>query len=151
MMIDLVRRDHPAPRTPRVSRALVGQAVRFGLVGTASTLATFAAYGLFRLVIPAVLANLLAIAATTVASAELHRRVTFSGATAVPDRMAVQNLVSWAWSSGATSVGLVVLGSFVVEPTYVQETAAMTVMTVVGGVARFAALRWWVLVPRRSV
>ncbi|MET1071648.1 MAG: GtrA family protein [Umezawaea sp.] len=151
MMIDLARRDHVVPSAPRVSRALVGQAVRFGLVGTASTLATFAVYGLLRLVVPAVFANLLAIAATTVASAELHRRVTFSGATAVPDRMAVQNLVSWAWSSGATSLGLLVLESFVAEPTYVQETAAMTVMTVIGGVARFAVLCWWVLVPRPPV
>jgi putative flippase GtrA len=141
-MIDLAQRDGTAVRE------LVAQIARFVLVGVVSTGATFVLYGVVRFVFSPVPATLLANAVTTVLAAELHRRITFSGATASGKRMAVQNFVSWAWSSGSTSIGLVVLGAVVAEPTYFQETTVMVVMSAVGGGVRFIALRWWVLVSR---
>lgn len=127
---------------------LLGQAVRFAAVGTASTAASLLLFALMRPALPAVLANLLAIALTTVIGSEVHRRVTFAAVGVARGRMLAQNVASWAWASGATTVGLLLVDAVVVDPSAAQETAALVAMTVVGGVARFAVLRWWVFLPR---
>ncbi len=133
----------------RFGYEIVRQAVRFVLVGTTFTLLYFALYGALRLVLPAVAANLLASLVTTIAGSEAHRRVTFDGRPSRRRRMVVQNVATWAWYGGTTSMGLLLLGLWTAEPTYAQEAATMLVITAVGGIARFVVLRWWVLSPAR--
>jgi putative flippase GtrA len=130
------------------TRQLVLQGAKFVLVGSAGTAGTFAVYWTLRTVLDPVVANLLANAVTTVAGTELHRRFTFSRATAIPGRKAVQNLASWAWSSGATSAGLLVLPLIVPRPGALPESLAILLVSTLGGAGRFAALRWWVLPAR---
>ena len=127
---------------------LVRQAGRFVVVGGASTVASLLLYVLLRVAITPVLANLLAIVVTTVAGSEVHRRITFAAVTVSHERMLVQNVLSWAWASGSTTIGLLVLDGFVEVPTVIEESAALLAMTFLGGCARFALLRWWVFVPR---
>ncbi|WP_410621284.1 hypothetical protein [Amycolatopsis sp. cmx-8-4] len=69
----------------------------------------------------------------------------------MPGRKTVQNLASWAWSSGATSVGLLVLPLLVPEPGPLLEGLAVVLIGTTGGIGRFAAPRWWVLPVRRPV
>ncbi|MEA5365364.1 GtrA family protein [Amycolatopsis sp., V23-08] len=140
-MTDAARPSGTAPRQ------LVLQGAKFVLAGSTATAGTFAVYWTLRTVLAPVVATLLANAVTTVAGTELHRRFTFSRASAVPARKAVQNLASWAWSSGATSAGLLVLPLIVPRPGVLPETLAILVLSAVGGAGRFAALRWWVLRP----
>jgi putative flippase GtrA len=138
----------PAPHNGTATQRLVLQGAKFALVGSVATAGTFALYWTLRTVLHPVVATLLANAVTTVAGTELHRRFTFSRARAVPGRTAVQNLASWAWSSGSTSAGLLLLPLIVPRPGAVPESLAILVVTAVGGAGRFAALRWWVLPAR---
>ncbi len=64
-----------SPRPPRASFA--GQALRFGVVGVASTVAYLALYVLLRAVLPAVPANALALLVTALANTAANRRFTF--------------------------------------------------------------------------
>jgi putative flippase GtrA len=129
--------------------SLLHQSVRFVLVGGAATAGCMALYAALRQVLPLTIADLLAIAVTTFLGSEMHRRVTFSGQRAVGARMVVQNLASFAWSSVSTSTGLLVLDTLVPGATVAEEVAALLAMSAIGGTARFLALRFWVLRPRR--
>jgi putative flippase GtrA len=122
-MIDLSQRDGTAVRE------LVTQVAWFALVGLVSTGVTFALYGGLRLFVVPVVATLLANAVGTIVGAELNCKVTFAGATTSGKRMAVQNVVSWAWSSGATSIGLVVLDAMVTQLTHLEENVSSRRLT----------------------
>lgn len=126
------------------------QIARFVVVGTSFTLLYFGLYAVLRIGLAAVPANLIASLVTTVIGSEAHRRVTFDGRPSRRLRMVVQNLATWSWYGGTTSLGLFSLELFVASPSYAQETAAILSITAVGGIARFAALRWWVLAPKAS-
>ncbi|HEX2856614.1 MAG TPA: bifunctional glycosyltransferase family 2/GtrA family protein [Propionibacteriaceae bacterium] len=74
--VELVERDTP-PVLPGVPRGLVGQLLRFGLVGLASTLAYFAIYLGLRQGLGAQASNLVALLVTAIANTAVNRAVTF--------------------------------------------------------------------------
>ncbi|WP_158840882.1 GtrA family protein [Saccharothrix deserti] len=123
---------------------VLGQAAKFASVGAVSTLASIAIYAALRGWLSPMTANVVAVTVTTVAGSELHRRFTFGGARAAGGRMLVQNVVSGVWACSSSSLGLFLVASLVATPTVDQESAVLLAMSVIGGLARFAALRLWV-------
>lgn len=74
---ELSHRDLPSA-VPGVPRGMLGQLVRFGLVGVASTVAYFVIYLLLRTGMSAQAANLIALLTTAIANTAVNRVVTFN-------------------------------------------------------------------------
>nr|WP_051792719.1 GtrA family protein [Amycolatopsis jejuensis] len=93
-------------------------------------------------------ANLAALAITTVGNTEFHRRVTFSGRRSRAGKRHLQDLATFAFYAGYGSVVLSALDAVAGQPSAWQQTVALLAASFVGGVARFAVLRWWVFARR---
>ncbi|WP_103350205.1 GtrA family protein [Amycolatopsis sp. CA-128772] len=89
-------------------------------------------------------ANLVAIALTTVGNTEFHRRVTFAGRRSNAGKRHLQDLLTFAFYALYGSAVLALLDAFVDRPTSWEETGTLLLASLVGGFARFAVLRWWV-------
>ncbi|MBB1158836.1 GtrA family protein [Amycolatopsis sp. FU40] len=103
----------------------------------------------FRPEIGAQWANLAALAITTVGNTEFHRRVTFANRSSRAGKRHLQDLVTFAFYAGYGSVVLAALDAVVPHPSAGQQTAALLAASFVGGVVRFAVLRWWVFARAR--
>ena len=112
--VDSRRRPPPAGTTgarplavPRRQRGLVGQLIRFGASGIASTLAYLALYELLRGAFGAQPANLLALLVTAVANTVANRRLTFGlSGHADAGRAQVQGLLVFGLGLALTSGSL---------------------------------------------
>ncbi|MEU0533769.1 GtrA family protein [Amycolatopsis tolypomycina] len=93
-------------------------------------------------------ANLVAIAVTTVGNTEFHRRVTFSGRPSNAGKRHLQDLLTFVFYALYGSAVLALLDAFVERPTSWEETGALLLASLVGGIVRFAVLRWWVFAHR---
>ncbi len=93
-------------------------------------------------------ANLAALALTTVGNTEFHRRVTFAGRRSNAGKRHLQDLLTFAFYAGYGSAVLAVLDTVVATPSSWEETGALLLASLVGGVVRFAVLRWWVFARR---
>lgn len=89
-------------------------------------------------------ANLAAIAVTTVGNTEFHRRVTFADRRSNAGKRHLQDLLTFAFYAGYGSIVLALVDSLVTAPTAWEETGSLLAASFVGGIARFALLRWWV-------
>ncbi|MEW2502143.1 MULTISPECIES: GtrA family protein [unclassified Amycolatopsis] len=89
-------------------------------------------------------ANLVAIALTTVGNTEFHRRVTFAGRASKAGKRHLQDFLTFVFYAGYGSIVLATLDAVVSHPTAWEETASLLAASFVGGVVRFAVLRWWV-------
>lgn len=89
-------------------------------------------------------ANLLAIALTTVGNTEFHRRVTFADRESNAAKRHLQDFLTFAFYAGYNSIVLVFVDALVSNPSALLETTVLLFASFLGGVARFAALRWWV-------
>ncbi|RSM72372.1 hypothetical protein DMH04_42830 [Kibdelosporangium aridum] len=120
------------------------QFVRFAVIGVANTGLFLVFYLLFRTVVTATMANLVATVLTTVIGTVVNGKVTFG----------VRGLITvWQHAKG---MSLTVLG-FVITTVAVNmvsggvgELVALTVASGVAGGVRFLLLRYWVFEPQRA-
>ncbi|MFI7586312.1 GtrA family protein [Spongisporangium articulatum] len=132
----------------RVSAPLVGQIVRFGAIGVASTVAYALLYlGLRRLLDP-FSANALALLVTAVANTAANRRLTFG--VRGSDGLATDHTVGLlAFGTGlALTSGSLALLHLVTDPGAGVELVVLSVANVVATVVRFVALRFRLHRPR---
>jgi putative flippase GtrA len=101
-----------------------------------------------RPIFGSVAANVLAIAVTTLANTEFHRRVTFSGMHTSTLRLHLQSLGTFAFYAGYGSVVLVSLEAIVPSPSATLEAVVLAATSTLGGILRFVLLRWWVFTTR---
>jgi glycosyltransferase involved in cell wall biosynthesis len=130
------------PLVPGVPRGMVGQMVRFGIVGIASTLAFALLYLLLHPAMGAQAANLTALLLTAIANTAANRAFTFGirGRTKVA-RHQLNGLVVFAFCLAITSGSLFVLHRF--DPTVgkVMELSVLVFANLVATMIRFVALR----------
>lgn len=98
--------------------------------------------------IASVAANILAIALTTLANTEFHRRVTFAHMRPSTLKLHLQSLGTFAFYAGYGSVVLVLLQAIVDSPSATLEAVVLAITSTFGGVLRFVVLRWWVFTTR---
>jgi putative flippase GtrA len=109
------------PRLPRPDGRFVRQLVRYGVVGVFGTAVSALLYLVFRTWWDAV------------------------------RRDYVQNAGTVAFYAVYSSAVLLVLGAVVTDPTALQESSAVAMASVLGGVMRFVVLRNWVFGSRAAV
>jgi putative flippase GtrA len=123
---------------------LLSQLIRYSVVGGLGTAVNAGLYLLTRLVLDAVPANLVALLLSTAVSTEVNRRFTFQGAAAHRWRVYVQDAGTVAFYAFYSTAVLLVLHEIVPGATPLEETAAVTLASVLGGLVRFAVLKAWV-------
>ena len=130
------------PLVPGVPHGMVGQMVRFGIVGIASTVAFALLYLLLHPAMGAQAANLTALLLTAIANTAANRAFTFGirGRTGVA-RHQLNGLLIFAFGLAITSGSLFVLHRF--DPTVgkVVELSVLVVANLVATRVRFVALR----------
>ncbi|MDT5397136.1 MAG: hypothetical protein QOK33_367 [Mycobacterium sp.] len=131
--------------------SLFRQAVRFGAVGVASTLAYLVLFMLMHGVIGAQAANLVALFVTAVANTATNRRFTFgvTGGTKAA-RHHVEGLIVFAIALAITSGALAGLHAFVDQPHRLLELSVLVLANLAATALRFVLLRGWVFHPRRA-
>src|SRR6185312_2175975 len=141
-MRELQRSLGREPLVPGVPRGMVGQMVRFGIVGVASTVAFALLYLLLHPAMGAQAANLSALLLTAVANTAANRAFTFGirGRTGVA-RHQLNGLLVFAFCLAITSGSLFVLHRF--DPTVGKgtELSVLVVANLVATLVRFVALR----------
>ena len=130
------------PLVPGVPKGMVGQLLRFGIVGVASTLAYALLYLVLHPVLGAQAANLVALLITAVANTTANRAFTFgvrgrNGA----GRQQLHGLFVFAFGLVITSGSLFALHRF--DPTVGKgvELSVLVIANLVATVVRFVALR----------
>jgi glycosyltransferase involved in cell wall biosynthesis len=141
-MHELQRSLGREPLLPGVPRGMVGQMVRFGIVGIASTVAFAVLYLLLHPAMGAQAANLTALLLTAIANTAANRAFTFGirGRTGAA-RHQLNGLLVFAFCLAITSGSLFVLHWF--DPTVgkVAELSVLVVANLVATLVRFVALR----------
>jgi putative flippase GtrA len=141
-MRELQRSLGREPLVPGVPRGMVGQMVRFGIVGVASTVAFALLYLLLHPAMGAQAANLSALLLTAIANTAANRAFTFGirGRTGVA-RHQLNGLLVFAFCLAITSGSLFVLHRF--DPTVGKgtELSVLVVANLVATLVRFVALR----------
>nr|WP_304512013.1 bifunctional glycosyltransferase family 2/GtrA family protein [Demequina soli] len=130
--------DVPAP--PR----LIGQVVRFAIVGVASTLAYLLLYLLLRHVMEAQAANAVALIVTTVANTAANRAFTFRTAGGGQLRHQLQGLLVFGLGLILTSGGLRLLHVIDPDGTRLEEVIVLVAANVAATLLRFLLFRHWV-------
>jgi len=118
------------------------------IAGVVTTAAQAVLFLLLRDALGSQVANLVALAMTTVGNTEFHRRVTFAGRDSHAGKRHFQDLLTFAFYAGYGSAVLAVLDTVVGTPSGWEETGALLLASLVGGLVRFAVLRWWVFARR---
>jgi glycosyltransferase involved in cell wall biosynthesis len=130
------------PLVPGVPRGMVGQMVRFGIVGILSTVAFALLYLLLHPAMGAQAANLTALLLTAIANTAANRAFTFGirGRSGVA-RHQLHGLLVFTFGLAITSGSLFVLHRF--DPTVgkVAELSVLVVANLVATLVRFVALR----------
>lgn len=140
-----------ASRSATASGSLLRQAVRFGVVGIASTVAYVVLFMLLRGWVGAQWANLVALLLTAIVNTAANRRFTFG----VADRRGLirhhaEGLIVFGVALTITSGALAVLHATVQAPHHLVELTVLVVANLLGTVVRFVLLRGWVFHPLRN-
>jgi glycosyltransferase involved in cell wall biosynthesis len=140
---------HPLETSRRPS--FFGQVVRFGVIGLLSTLAYGLLYLLLAGIMPAQLANLLALLVTAIANTAANRRFTFgvrgrAGVVRHQFQGIVVFLLAWGITSG--SLGLLHLAMPSASPT--AQLVVLTAANLLATLLRFVLLRLWVFRRHRQ-
>ena len=141
----LGREPLPVPSSLGAPAGLVGQMVRFGAVGAASTLAFVVLFALIRQVLPAQAANLVALLVTAVANTAANRRLTFGvrgRESAGRHHLQGLGVFAMAWALTAGALGL--LHAAVPVPSHPLELGVLVAANLVATLLRFLLLRSWV-------
>ena len=134
------RSDHRADTAHPVVWYLVAGAVTTGL----QELIFLGAQPL----IDSVAANIVAIAITTVLNTEFQRRVTFAGMHTSGLRLHLQSAGTFAFYASYGSLVLMSLQAITPSPSATWEAVVLAATSTLGGILRFAVLRWWVFTTR---
>ena len=134
-----------ADPVPGVPAGLVGQLLRFGVIGALSTLAYLVLFVLLRGAVSAQVANLLALLLTAMANTAANRRITF-GIRGGPGagRAQLQGLVVFGLGLALTSGTLALLHASADSPGRLPELVGLFVANAVATLLRFLLLRAWV-------
>lgn len=138
------------PLVPGVPQGMVGQLVRFGIVGVASTLAYALLYLALHPTMGAQAANLVALLVTAIANTAINRAFTFGvrGRNGVA-RHQLHGLFVFAFGLAITSGSLYVLHRYDPSIGKVAELSVLVVANLVATLVRFVALRQVFGVHRR--
>jgi putative flippase GtrA len=130
------------PLVPGVPQGMVGQLVRFGIVGVASTVAYALLYLVLHPAIGAQAANLTALLLTAIANTAANRAFTFGirGRTNAA-RHQMHGMLVFAFGLALTSGSLFLLHRFVPGADKVVELSVLVTANLVATLARFVALR----------
>jgi len=131
------------PLVPGVPLGMVGQLVRFALVGLGSTLAYALLYLLLRPAVGAQTANFAALLLTAVANTAANRAWTFGvrgSARALTHQF--QGLLVFCFGLTVTSGALFALHHWAARAPVLVELAALVAVNLVATIARFIGLRW---------
>jgi putative flippase GtrA len=137
---------------PEADRNLLGEAVRFALVGIASTVLFALLFLLFRTVLEPVMANIAALLLATIANTAINRRFTFglrSRAGAV--RHQLQGFVVLAIALAITSGSLIVLHTVSPDTSRSLELLVLTGANLLATVVRFLLMRSWIFNRKANV
>jgi putative flippase GtrA len=129
----------------RAAHPFATQVARFSVVGGLGTLANALIFLALRTWWEALAANLVALVLSTLLSTEINRRFTFQASSATHRwRTFVQTggtVVFYAFYSSAV---LIALAMIVDDPGPWLQSMAVAAASVLGGLARFLVLRYWV-------
>jgi putative flippase GtrA len=141
----------PDVQYPRIHRSLLGQAVRFAVIGVASAVAYLLLFLLLHDGLGAQAANLMALLVTAIANTAANRRFTFGmRGRAGAARHQFQGLAVFLMALGITSGALDALHSLVADTSRTVELAVLVVANVAATVLRFVLLRGWVFHAGRA-
>ncbi len=131
------------PLVPGVPLGMVGQVVRFALVGVGSTLAYILLYLLLQPIAGAQAANFLALLLTAVANTAANRAFTFGvrGSTRVLTHQ-FQGLLVFCFGLLVTSGSLFALHRWAADAPVFVELGVLVSANLVATIARFVGLRW---------
>ncbi|MBV8930826.1 MAG: bifunctional glycosyltransferase family 2/GtrA family protein [Mycobacteriaceae bacterium] len=130
------------PLVPGVPHGMVGQMVRFGIVGVASTLAYALLYLVLHPVMGAQAANLTALLLTAIGNTAANRAFTFRiRGRADAARHQMHGLLVFAFGLAVTSGSLFVLHRFCPDVDKVVELSVLVIANLVATLIRFVALR----------
>jgi putative flippase GtrA len=130
------------PLVPGVPRGMVGQLVRFGVIGVASTLAYALLYLVLHPAVGAQAANLAALLLTAIGNTAANRAFTFGiRGRADAARHHMHGLLVFAFGLAITSGSLFVLHRIDPSVGKVAELSVLVVANLVATLARFVALR----------
>ncbi|MEU4744901.1 bifunctional glycosyltransferase family 2/GtrA family protein [Actinosynnema sp. NPDC023658] len=139
-----LRATHPDAVLSRSEGGLSWQVLSFAAIGTISTAANLALYGVFRTWWPVLVANLAALVITTLFNTEANRRYTFAARDKARGKSHVQGFVVFGLYYAFTSAALLVLYRLAPEPGRALELAVLLASSVLGTAGRFLLLRGWV-------
>jgi len=141
-----------APTVPGVPTAMPRQLVRFAAIGVASTLAHLLLFLLFRGVMGAIAANVVALLITSIVNTAANRRLTFGvGGREGAVRHQLQGLLVFGLGLGLTTGALALLGYVVPDASRAVELAVIVLANAAATVLRFVLFRAWVFRPRTAV
>ena len=138
-----------APNVPGVPIAMPRQLVRFAAIGVASTIAHLLLFLLFRGVMGAIAANVVALLLTSIVNTAANRRLTFGvrgGQGAA--RHQFQGLIIFGLGLALTTGALALLGHLVPDASRAVELAVIVAANAAATVLRFVLFRAWVFRPR---
>jgi putative flippase GtrA len=144
---ELGRHPLQTPRRP----SFFGQVVRFGAIGVLSTIAYALLYLLFAGVMPAQVANFVALLLTAIANTAANRRFTFGvrGRSGVV-RHQFQGLLVFLLAWGITSGSLVLLHLVAPGSGHTAQLVTLTAANLLSTLLRFVLLRLWVFRQHRQ-
>jgi putative flippase GtrA len=133
------------PSVPGVPSAMPRQLVRFAAIGVASTVANLLLFLLFRGMMGAIAANVVAMLLTSIANTAANRRLTFGvrGSDGAA-RLQFQGLIVFGLGLGLTTGALALLGALAPGASQVVELAVIVLANAVATVLRFLLFRAWV-------
>jgi putative flippase GtrA len=139
-------RDQRLADPPGVPRGLAGQAIRFAVIGVASTLAYLVLFVLLRGSMGAQPANLVALLVTAIANTAVNRRVTFAvRGSQGAGKHQFQGLIVFGIGLAITSGALALLHT----PSRLLELGVLVAANLLATVVRFVLLRAWVFRAQR--
>lgn len=135
--------QHETRRVAGISTVLLGQLVRFGLVGIASTIAFALLFLVLRPAMGAQVANLLALLITAILNTAVNRWFTFGvrGGEGMLGHH-LQGLAVFGFGLLLTSGSLATLHALAPDTSHLVELAVLIIANLVATLSRFAVLRW---------
>lgn len=128
----------------RLQHPVLVQVVRYAIVGGLGTVVNAVLFLMLLDWWDTMPANLTALVLSTVVSTEANRRFTFEGVEVHRWRSYVQSGGTVAFYAFYSSAVLLLLDHVIDNPTAWEQTVAVAVASVLGGLGRFLVLRYWV-------